>query len=349
MNRPAQRPLLLLAVVGALAGCSRDRMTVVNSGEESSDFGHGDLVTAVAALSKDPASPQAFSEFSRTVDRLRPRFNQRVEREAERHLVFLAIHPLRATFDHSLETQMNELALTVWPTALRVEPLRGETAAQYVQRACATTLALECKYIIPEYWPLVINAMVWRRLKDRALESYVDCKLCSADPSFHRVLELYDEHERRIHQRRVRFEPEAAPTRWPKAGPHAQPWSNVPVLSRRTDGAYWFAGAPVDGAAWRQIIRQQRHGDVLGVHVAPSETVAVLRALLADARTAGYRELSLQVREHAYPFAPREYRISTGGIGSASRIRVRDTDTVQVLVQSLDAAAGRGGRLAQLL
>jgi hypothetical protein len=55
----------------------------------------------------------------------------------------------------------------------------------------------------------------------------------------------------------------------------------------------------------------------------------------ADARGAGYRELALQVRAPRFPYALGEYRLSIAS-PRAVPLRVRDADTVRMVVRSLD-------------
>ena len=152
-NRSARRgAIALLLVVGA---CSGKKLEVADDkGAPVDDYGHADLLAATAEMAKAPTSPEAYRALATRIQELRPRFNDRVALEAELQLSFLAIGPLRAQLTASPEEQMAKLATTVWPTALAVEPLAAETPRAYLERVCSGTLAGECKYVVPEAWPV---------------------------------------------------------------------------------------------------------------------------------------------------------------------------------------------------
>src|SRR5262249_8671564 len=147
---------------------------------------------------KTPASPEAYAVLASEIERIRPAFNQGVADLAERYLVFLALEPMAAHLDQPLEQQMNALGLTVWPTALHVDPQQGEAVQAYLERACAGPLATDCKYVVPEAWPIVLGAIVWKRMKTRARDAYSSCSVCTADRTYGELLEKYDQSETRM-------------------------------------------------------------------------------------------------------------------------------------------------------
>ena len=77
--------------------------------------------------------------------------------------------------------QVEELALTVWPTLLGQEivadkilinqdprwlefkPKQGEAARDYLMRLCGGVLAGECKQVVPEYQGAAVAAYAMRR------------------------------------------------------------------------------------------------------------------------------------------------------------------------------------------
>ena len=104
-----------------------------------------------------------------------------------------------------------------------------------------------------------------------------------------------------------------------------------PALGKLRTGTSRSAGGPAGD------------GDVLvlGVYLLPAAYVSAARMLLAEARAAGFAQLALQVRATEYPYDLKEYRLTTGKQRSSVRVRVRSTDSIQVLVQGLDVAAAR--------
>jgi hypothetical protein len=330
-------------VWAAAGACQQRQIEVIKkNGDRTGDYGRQALRAAVQKFRSAPRSPQAFRALAVEVDRLRPAFNQDASDEAERVLVFLALDPMAAQLDHSFEEQMQALALTVWPTALRVSPRPDEAPRAYIQRACAEQLSAECKYVVPEYWPLVLTARVWQRLKGRARDAYTDCRPCKQEPSYAALLERYDQYENRVtriaNEHKARVERDA----WPEAGVNAEPWSGAPVLDLVPDPPH-FMGEPIEGN-WSERVRASRKngGKVLAVHFKPRTEVRHLRAVLRVAAAAGYRTVALQARERRYPYALREYRLAARS-RAGRPVDSRDIDTIQYLVRSLDATAERTG------
>ncbi len=342
--------LPLMGVVLLAAACTREPIEV-HKNTDAFDFGRGELLAAVDEAAKDPTSPKVIAGLAARIAELRPQFNNPVEKEAERKLVFLALFPLEAQFTEPVDRQLEALALTVWPIALRVEPEKGETPAQYASRVCSTTLALECKYAVPEYWPVIISSVVWRRMQERAREAYVRCGPCKSEPgqSYDKALERYRAYQTEIGARAAAIRKRAHPNRWARAGEHAADWEpNTPLLELLDDGSAEFRGEVV-ASAWRRMIREKRAGaEVLGVHVVPSSDVQSLRSVLADAGKAGYSYVDLQVRAGEFPYPPKSYRLSLGRRGKSTRIKISPDDSIQLLVQALDvqsalrAKAGNG-------
>ena len=346
--RPLSRARCLLVVGLAFAAACQQRAidVVSNETDRTGDYGRHALRASVQKFRSAPRSPEAFRAMAVEIDRLRPSFNQDAADEAERNLVFLALGPMAAQLEKPFEEQMNALALTVWPTALHVVPKQGETPRSYLERACAGALASECKYVVPEYWSLVLTARVWRRMKNRAREAYNECRPCKQDPTYAALLEEYDQHDSRLTRlasdQKGRVERDA----WPEAGDNAAEWSAAPVLDLVTDPPR-FMGEPIDGN-WRERVRASRRGNgkhtVLGVHLKPRTEVRHLRAVLQAAGAAGYRSVALQARGSDFPYPMREYRLSIRG---GRPVDVRDVDTIQYLVRTLDnAGADRPVRLS---
>jgi hypothetical protein len=339
---PARTRLVpVLAAALCAAACQQQQIDVVVKNEDlTGGYGRQSLRVAVEKFRAAPTSPEAYRALAVEVERLRPAFNRDVSEEAERHLVFLALGPMSAQFDKPFEEQTRVLALTVWPTALHVEPKSGEAAMAYLERACAGPLAAECKYVVPEYWPLILSARVWRRMKNRAREAYGECRPCAQEPSYAALLEEYDQHDSRLTQRANAEEDRAARDAWPEAGTNAASWSGAPVLDLVPDPPH-LAGEPIEGD-WRRRLRAAPRAEVLGLHLKPRSEVRHLRDVLRAAAAAGYRTVALQARRREFPYPLTEYRLATRG-GTGKPIDIRDVDTIQFLVRTLDTAAARHG------
>jgi hypothetical protein len=342
----AGRILVLAAAAIAAGACKQREIDVVVVDDDlTGGYGRHALRAAVEKFRATPRSPEAYRALAVEIERLRPSFNQDVADEAERSLVFLALGPMAAQLERPVEEQMLALALTVWPSALHVEPKPGESAGQYLERACAGPLAADCKYVVPEYWPLILSHRVWRRFKDRARDAYSSCRRCAQEPSYASLLEQYDQHESALARRASDEKGRADRKAWPEGGPNAREWSGAPVLDLLTDPPQ-LSGEPIEGD-WRARVGSSRRGgpgagqDVLGLHLRPSAEVRHLRDVLRVAAAAGYREIALQARRRAYPYALVEYRLATRGAGRA--VPARDVDTIQFLVRTLDASAARTG------
>ncbi len=323
------------------SGCGKERVKVAEENpDQPNDYRRADLVAAARA-GEAGKTPKAFRTFALRAKELWPEFSESVRMEAERALAFMALGPMKSAIDKTPLEQQEVLALTVWPTALKVEPNKGETAAKFVERICADALALECKYAVAEYRPVLLAALAWENMKKRARDAYTVCDVCSQDPKYKRNLGEYDKYDRIMSGRAGNVEDDAHPRSWPFAGKSARVWSKVPVLAIELDGDATFRGQTTRAGKWRDAIaRSDTPTEPLGVYLRPKDRVRTLRAVLADAAAVGYPEVALQVRERKYPFDLREYRLVTKikkRQKNVKKLMVRDIDTIQVLVQSLDA------------
>jgi hypothetical protein len=136
---------------------------------------------------------------------------------------------------------------------------------------------------------------------------------------------------------------------WPVAGENSSDWSGATLLDLMPDPPT-LDGEPIEGS-WRDRVRANRRRDgarpVLGVHLGPRSEVRHLRAVLAAAAAAGYQSVALQARRSEYPYPLAEYRLTTGR-GGGRAIEVRDVDTIQFLVRTLDNDGGTAERPRRL-
>jgi hypothetical protein len=335
---------LLLMLVAAAVGCEQERVTV-RPEPGGNSYGRKELIDAVEGFASGERSPERFRDLATAIDALRPRFDASMAEEAERHLVMMALGPLRAGFDEPLDVQLEALATTVWPTALEVMPAPGEKPAAYAERICREALVLQCKQVVPEARALVLSALVWARLSERAREIVYACKECRDSEGFGQAVRDYERFARDMDKRRYDAEALSSPDRWPHAGDKAAPWSDMPLVVVPPGGEATLDGQLIAPGQWQaDLDRARKRSDVLGIHMVPAARVRDLRAILRDAAGAGFAQVALQARAPAYPYLLVEYRIITGGRKRDSRlVRVRDVDTIQVLMQALDALAEEDG------
>lgn len=314
---------------------------VAKDDDQAADSGRSSLVDAVVLLSKTPDDPLAYAVFAKRVEELRPLFSRETNQEAELRLSFLAIAPLAKGLELSPAEQMNALATTVWPVALGLPVSEGESAHQYVRRLCLSSLALDCKNVVPEYWPLILSAKVWRTMKSRAAVAHGSCHWCGDDPTFKTLLTECNESHLKVELLAKDAQKLGQPSAWPQAGQSAQPLETEMIVSVRRDGWVTIKNRSAPGGDWRQMIADLREQDgVLGFHMPPERMVGDLLALLADAKIAGYPHVALVTRDHDFPYDAMQYLLKSD-TKSYQSLGVRDSDTIQILVQALDLAASK--------
>lgn len=339
----ALRARLLIVLAILASACESDGVQVSRGGSDVI-YGHSELVAAVRRFSTTTRSPASYRELGRTIAALRPRFDATVASEATRHLIFLAVEPLDAFFDQPLEAQVDALALTVWPTVLDVEPLQGETPAGYMDRLCKDGYAKLCRQIVPEHRPLVLSELVWRRFESRARDVMAECSGCQG-AGFAAALATFGARHEAMAARLVENHDRIRPWYWPFAGEHGAPWSGAPLVTVSKDGSAVFQGQTIAPGRWREALTAGRDAaTTLGVLMPRTADVSELRAILRDAGAAGYAQVALQVRGPSYPYPLEEYRLKTRARAGRARaeLQVRDVDSIQVLIESLDARAATG-------
>lgn len=332
-----ERRLGMAALVGLsmLAGACEREGIEVSAATTTNAYGRADLLAAVDRFAASDHAPEQYRTLAVEIERLAPRFNALVAAEAELNLAFLALEPLDAHWDAPPDQQLAALALTVWPTALGEPPAAGEDAWAYSERLCGGPLASECKQIVPEHRALLLSHLVWNRFKQRARESLRACKTCD-DPRYTEAIARFEERDSALTARAGEDARRAHPKHWPIAGEHAAPWSSPPLVTVHEDGTARFAGRALPPGAWSEALGQTR-GDTetLGVWAPPGVALNRLRTLARAARAAGFRAVAIQTREPRYPYEAREYRLA---LGRRSTVRLQADDSVQLLINALDAA-----------
>lgn len=336
---------ILVVWVGgwALSGCQKEPIQVLDlEASTGGDFGRAELRTAIDKFRNTPTSAKAYRQLASEIDAMRPRLDREHKATADRMLAFLALGPLEANYSLPAKENMEVLAATVWPTVLGVPPEPGEGGMAYLKRVCGGELAGECKFIVPEYWPTLIAANVWRRFRHLARERFTACRECQNDPTFLRALSRFDELATPLETLAATLEEEAHPRNWPRAQPHAEPWPRALVtLAMTGSGALKISGKRVSTSDWRTELRAVAPGSQIGLYLRPELSVARLRQLLRDLNKLGYTQADLQTRLPTYPYDLRGYSLTTRPTTAALRVKTRDTDTIAVMVLAADQARGQ--------
>jgi hypothetical protein len=327
----------LAACLAALlaSACEQERIEV-KALAASHSHGQEALLTAVDRFARSQRTAADYRALAVEIERLSPQFNAVVAGEAERNLVFLALDPLETHHDAPAATQLENLALTVWPTALGHAPAPNEDATAYAERLCAGPLAKECKQIVPEHRALVLSQLVWSRFKERARTALKACDVCADDPRYPEAVARFEQRAAELSGRAGEIIRRAHPKHWPIAGGHAAPWSQPQVVTVRGDGTAWLAEQALPPGGWSDGLAMIRNdGDTLGVWIEPGNDLGRLRLLGEAARAAGFRQLAIQTRTPQYPYELREYRVA---LAKRSTLPLRNGDSVQLLINALDVA-----------
>lgn len=352
---------LLLACAGALAACDREQIQV-NRNPDQADYNHGALRAAVSAFVTADRTPEAYADLSRAVLALRPGMDRAVAEEAELKLVVLALAPIQSVSASPMAEQVDRLALTVWPTLLAPEieadaiavkrdarsselfPKPGEAAADYLRRLCGGPLAGDCKQVVPEYQGHVIAALAARRGTERARNAVAGCVMCPAEPGWHEAVRAWEALDRMANGWIHEIQLKAAPANWPIAGSSSEPHPGLPEAEVTATGEIAIAGQRYGATTRIDALRELRllhGGDGRGIalHLRPELTLAQVRAILADTRKSGAKRIAVVARAPQYPWDRRIYWVAEGtGIDTD----LRPTDSLQLLLHTMDHVAGPG-------
>ncbi|ACY12669.1 hypothetical protein [Haliangium ochraceum] len=337
--RLAAGVFVALLTAGSSSGCDRDPIDV-KSNSASVPYGRDELLAAVERFANGEHTPENYRVLAAEIERLQPRFNSEVAREAERNLVFLAIGPLEQYLDASPTEQLEALGLTVWPTALGYTPLPDEDAWTYTERLCGGPLNGSCKQIVPEHRASILAQLALSRFKERARTALLECEDCGKDPHFSSTMGRFVSRADELLASSGIDARRAHPKLWPISGSKAEPWSQLRVLRLRPDGTATLEGEPVPPEERVSMLKAQRdEAKALGLRAEPATPLARIRGAARDARAAGYSQLALQARVPEFPYELREYRVQ---LAEKATLKLRDEDSLQLLINSIDAKLSAG-------
>ncbi len=352
-----------MVTVAMLAACGQSEIEV--STTPSSDYNHGALRTAIDKFVADGRTPAAYGELAQTVRTLRSGMDRSIADEAELKMIVLALAPVQAVAAKPMSAQLEELALTVWPTLLAPEiradevlvrrdahaaeiyPKPGETPREYLLRLCGGPLASDCKQIVPEYQGAVIAALATRRATERARNAVSACMLCKAEPGWHEAVRTWESHDRQANGGIHDLESDASPDNWPVAGSASQNSSEVPELTAiwreaqiNATGEVVIGGQRYGATQRIDALRELRgNSSTITLHLRPELSLAQVKALIADAKKSGATKVAVVARAPHYPWDRKIYWLSEAG---KIRPNLRPTDSLQLLLHTLDHVASPG-------
>lgn len=364
--RLARRLALTLAIglASTTAACSQDRIEV-SAGSTSSDYNQRAFQAAIDEFVANGRTPQAYADLTKATLALRSGMDRTVADEAELKLVVLALAPIQATAAKPMPEQIDLLGLTVWPTLLApaivadavvikrdpkaalLLPQASEDAHQYLERLCGGPLASECKQVVPEYQGEVVAALATHRAMERVRNAVASCVMCSAEPGWHEAVRTWESLDRLAGAARHEVERKAEPANWPIAGSSSEAGSAMqdPTALWReaeisTSGEVVIGGQRYTGTARIDALRDLRaESETIALHLRPDLSLAQVKGIIADAKKSGASKIAVVARAAQYPWERRIYWLSDAG---STRVNLRPTDSLQLLLHTLDHVAGPG-------
>jgi len=346
-----------------LAACGEERIEVRAAG--ATDYNQRALQKAVDEFVTEGRTPAAYSELAKRVLELRSGMDRTVAREAELRLVVLALAPVQSVQAKPMAEQVEALALTVWPTllappieadevlikrdekAVHVYPRGGEDARGYLQRLCGGVLAGDCKQLVPEYQGAAIAALATRHAMERVRNAVTDCVMCGAEPGWHDAVLTWESLDRQAHAWLPDIERRGAPDNWPIAGTAAESGTELAdptALWREAEinalGEVVVGGQRYIGEERIAALRELRaDARTITLHLRPELTLAQVKGILADATKSGATKVAIVARQPEYPWERRIYWLSLSG---STRVGLRPTDSLQLLLHTIDHVASPG-------
>jgi hypothetical protein len=346
-----------MTALAVLAGCHQDKIEVKK--DTAGDYNHAALQAAVDTFVAAGRTAQAYAQLSQTVSSLRPGMDRTVADEAELKLVVLALGPVNAQFAKASDAQVDALALTVWPTLLapRIEadtnvirrstaaadlvPKHDEGAHDYLQRLCGSSLAGDCKHVVPELQGDVVEALAIRRATERVRNAVSACLTCGTDPGWHAAVLSWEDLDRTAFGKMDETRRKADPDNWPISGSAAEADPQLPEAEINGRGEL-VVGGHLYGPNQQRIdvfTDLVGKGDAIELHVRPETTLAQLKGFLQDAKKAKISRVGVIAREPVYPWRKRVYWVSAE---TGMRANLRSSDEVQLLLHAVDEVSGPG-------
>jgi hypothetical protein len=356
--------LLTLSLVLLAAACGQERIKVT-PGDKASDYNERALQTAIDEFVANGRTAQAYADLSKQTLALRSGMDRTVADQTELKLIVLALPPIQAAQAKPMAEQIETLALTVWPTllgpaftadevlikrdpkALVLMPQAGEDARAYIQRLCGGPLASDCKQIVPEFQGEVINSIATHRAMERVRNAVASCVMCATEPGWHEAVRAWESLDRMAAATEHDIQRKADPDNWPIAGGAAETGTKMEdptALWREAEinaiGEVVIGGQRYTGDARIEALRDLRSdSDTIALHLRPDISLAQVKGIISDAKKSGALKVAVIARASQYPWERRVYWLSDGG---RTRLNLRPTDSLQLLLHTIDHVAAPG-------
>jgi hypothetical protein len=358
------RLLATTVLLASLSACGQERIAVTK-GEPGSDYNEHALQVAIDEFVANGRSAPAYADLAKAVLALRSGMDRTVADQAELKLIVLALPPMQSAQSKPMAEQVETLALTLWPTLLApaitadevllkrdpkaamLMPKGGEDARAYLQRLCAGPLAGDCKQIVPEYHGEVVAAIATHRAMERVRNSVASCVMCGAEPGWHEAVRAWESLDRLAAAAAHDVERRADPDNWPIAGSAAETGTAMEdptALWREAEinavGEVVIGGQHYTGEARIEALRDLRSdSDTIALHLRPEISLAQVKGIIADAKKSGASKVAVVARIPQYPWERKVYWLSDGG---STRLNLRPTDSLQLLLHTIDHVAQPG-------
>ncbi|MEO7092130.1 MAG: hypothetical protein ABI175_02690 [Polyangiales bacterium] len=347
------------------AACGQERIKVT-PGDKASDYNERALQAAIDEFVVNGRTAPAYADLSKQTLTLRSGMDRTVADQTELKLMVLALPPIQAAQAKPMAEQIETLALTVWPTllapaftaddvlikrdpkAMMLMPQTGEDARAYIQRLCGGPLASDCKQIVPEFQGEVIAAIATHRAMERVRNAVASCVMCAAEPGWHEAVRAWESLDRMAAQTEHDVVRKADPDNWPIAGSAAETGTKMEdptALWREAEinlvGEVVIGGQRYTGGKARiDALRDLRSdSDTIALHLRPEISLAQVKGIVADAKKSGAMKVAIIARGSQYPWERKVYWLSDGG---TTRLNLRPTDSLQLLLHTIDHVAAPG-------
>ncbi len=355
--------LLALSLL-ALTACGQERIKVT-PGDKASDYNERALQTAIDEFVTNGRSAQAYADLSKQSLVLRSGMDRTVADQAELKLIVLALPPIQAAQAKPMAEQIETLALTVWPTLLtppftadevlikrdpnaqQLLPQPGEDARTYIQRLCGGPLASDCKQIVPEFQGEIIASIATHRAMERVRNAVASCVMCATEPGWHEAVRAWESLDRMAAATAHDIERKADPDNWPIAGSASETGAAMKdptALWREAEinsvGEVVIGGQRYSGAARIEALKDLRSdSDTIALHLRPDISLAQVKGIVSDAKKSGAMKVAIVARGSQYPWERKVYWLSEAG---STRLSLRPTDSLQLLLHTIDHVAAPG-------
>ncbi|CAN5900486.1 hypothetical protein BH11MYX3_BH11MYX3_11260 [soil metagenome] len=363
------RLLATTVLLASLSACGQERIAVTK-GEPGSDYNESALQAAIDTFVANGRSAPAYADLAKAVLALRSGMDRTVADQAELKLIVLALPPMQLAQSKPMAEQVETLALTIWPTLLApavtadeallkrdpkaalLMPKADEDARTYLQRLCAGPLASDCKQIVPEYQGEIVASIAMHRAMERVRNSVASCMMCSTEPGWHEAVRAWESLDRLGAASAHDIERRADPDNWPIAGSAAETGAEMKdptALWREAEinaiGEVVIGSQHYTGEARIEALRDLRsNSDTIALHLHPEISLAQVKGIIADAKKSGASKVAVVARIPQYPWERKVYWLSDGG---TTRLNLRPTDSLQLLLHTIDHVA-RPGAIARV-